>query len=77
MNLLRPPLLRAGSLDANRLPSRMGNRLVHAEHPTLGQLAPAAAAPAPVDPARRAAAVLECQTLIALHGITEQDLFGR
>lgn len=29
MSLLRPPLLRTGSLDASRIPSRMGERLVH------------------------------------------------
>lgn len=59
MNLLRPPVLRAGSLDAARVPSRMGERLLqpaeveigHEAAPTLA-LAPAPT-PAPAAPMAR------------------------
>ena len=61
MSLLRPPLLRAGSLDANRVPSRMGDRLVQHQVVDLGVVAVPAPTPAPA-PAPAPAAVAPITT---------------
>lgn len=63
---LRPPVLRAGSLDASRLPSRMGSRLVHtAEASTFVQ---------EERQRLRDAALAEVQRLVAQWHITAAEL---
>lgn len=76
MSLLRPPVLRAGSLDAARVPSRMGERLVPHTVVDLGPVATAPQLPASKHTAeQRAAAIAEIRALIERHGITADQLF--